>query len=905
METAELNAERQRLERQHEGRENWRLWGPYLAERAWGTVREDYSEYGSAWEYFDHEQARSRAYRWNEDGLGGICDDQQRLCLSLALWNGHDPILKERAFGLTGNQGNHGEDVKEYYFYLDATPSHSYLRYLYKYPQVEYPYARLVEENRRRGRLDPPCSLLDTGAFHENRYWDVEVHYAKRSPTEIHANLIAYNSGPEEATLHLLPTLLFRNTWAWGDVEVEKPLLKAIAPPRGAAWAVQSSHPTLGTYYLYGRQPATVLYTGNETNTERLWGCPNTTPWVKDAFHRYVVESEHEAVNPALEGTRFAAWHQYRVAPGHNAVVNLVLSDRPLEEPFARSHVTFSQRRSEADIFYDDLLPDANPEDHRIMRQALAGMIWSKQFFHYDVSRWLAGDRLPPPTTRRYGRNRYWKHFRAGDVISMPDKWEYPWFAAWDLAFHCAALALVDIDFAKDQIELMVKENYLHPNGQIPAYEWALGDVNPPVHAMGALKAYRSERVQRGCADRDFLLRVFNKLLLNYAWWINRKDTEGHNVFEGGFLGLDNISVFDRSNPMPPGYSLKQADATGWMAMFALNMTLIALELAYDELRLRRHRHPDLRAVPRHRQHRCRPCRRRHLAVGSGGGLLQGPGHHAGREQPPHRRLFMGRADPAVRLRGRGPAAALQGASICKAAEPAQGWVVPGPLHLCLPGMGERARRTPAVTGGSHHAAAHPAAAAQRERIPLLLRRAQRQQAARHAARARPPAGRGHGDDRVCPGRIELGAVRRQFQLARTDLDADQFPAGAVAGEVLPLPRRRVHRGRALPGRPQAESEGDRKPHRRTPGGHLPARRDRAGARPSAGEPVPARPLLARPASVLRVLPRRHRSGAGRIAPDRMDRTPGQPGRTPLPQRHPTLLARAGTGGTDRGDCSR
>jgi hypothetical protein len=583
MATTEKNAERERLEQQYQGRENWRLWGPYLAERAWSTVREDYSEHGTAWEYFDHDQARSRAYRWNEDGMGGICDEQQRLCLALAMWNGRDPILKERAFGLTGNQGNHGEDVKEYYFYLDATPSHSYLRYQYKYPQAEYPYARLVEENRRRSRLDPPCSLLDTGVFHENRYWDVEVHYAKRSPEEIHANILAYNSGPEEATLHLLPTLWFRNTWSWDDAAGEKPVLKAIAPPGGAAWAVQATHPGLGSYYLYGRQPGTVLYTENESNVERLWGSPNATPWVKDAFHHYVIDGRHEAVNPAEEGTKFTAWHQCSVASGHKAVINLVLSARPLEEPFARSQVTFSARRSEADIFYDELLPDASPEDHRIMRQALAGMIWSKQYFHYDVSRWFAGDGFPAPPTRRFGRNRNWKHFRAGDVISMPDKWEYPWFAAWDLAFHCPALALVDVDFAKEQIELMLKDNYLHPNGQIPAYEWAFGDVNPPVHAMGALKCYRSERVQRGRADRDFLLRVFNKLLLNYAWWINRKDSDGHNVFEGGFLGLDNISVFDRSHPLPPGYSLKQADATGWMAMFALNMTLIALELAYDD----------------------------------------------------------------------------------------------------------------------------------------------------------------------------------------------------------------------------------------------------------------------------------------------------------------------------------
>ena len=578
--TKPLDAERQRLENQHTGTENWRLWGPYLAERAWGTVREDYSLHGSAWEYFDHDQARSRAYRWNEDGLGGICDEHQCLCLALALWNGRDPILKERAFGLTGHQGNHGEDVKEYYFYLDAIPSHSYLRYLYKYPQAEYPYAWLVAENARRARHEPAFSLLDTGVFQESRYWDVEVHYAKAGPDEIHAHLLAYNSGPEPATLHLLPTLWFRNTWSWGDGGAGKPQLCTVAPPKGAAWAVQADHPTLGTYYLYGRQPAESLFTENETNVQQLWGVPNPSPYVKDAFHRYVVQGEQGAVNPENHGTKFAAWHHFTVGPGERGRVDLVLSAHPLEQPFARSEVLFSRRRSEADVFYDELLPDASPEDHRILRQALAGLIWSKQFFHYDVGRWLKGDGVPPPASRQYGRNRYWKHFRAAHVISMPDKWEYPWFAAWDLAFHCAALVFVDVDFAKDQIELMLKETYLHPNGQIPAYEWAFGDVNPPVHALGALKCFRAERVQRGRADRAFLQRVFHKLLLNYAWWINRKDAEGHNVFEGGFMGLDNISVFDRSQPLPPGFSLKQADATGWMAMFALNMTLIALELA-------------------------------------------------------------------------------------------------------------------------------------------------------------------------------------------------------------------------------------------------------------------------------------------------------------------------------------
>ncbi len=579
-----LNTERQRLEAQRAGRENWRLWGPYLAERAWGTVREDYSEYGGAWEHLDHDQARSRAYRWNEDGMGGICDESQRLCLALALWNGRDPILKERAFGLTGNQGNHGEDVKEYFFYLDATPSHSSLRYLYKYPQGEYPYARLVEENARRGRNNPPFSLIDSGVLAENRYWDVEVRYAKATPDEIHVRVIVSNRGPERATLHVIPTLWFRNTWSWEGEPGEKPHLEAApAPDAETKWAVKAAHPTLGTYHLYGRHPARPMFTENETNFERLWGVANATPYVKDAFHRYLVNGEREAINPARSGTKFGADHVLTVDPGQTSVIGMVLSARAMPAPFASREKVFAKREAEATVFYDELLPHANPQDHMIMRSALAGMIWSKQFFHYDVARWLDGDLLPPPAARHGGRNRTWRHLRAHDVISMPDKWEYPWFAAWDLAFHCAALALVDVDFAKDQVELLLRENYLHPNGQIPAYEWAFGDVNPPVLASGALKVFRAERVQRGGGDHGFLKRVLHKLLMNYAWWLNRKDADGHNVFEGGFLGLDNISVYDRSQPLPPGFSLKQADSTGWMAMFALNMTLIALELATED----------------------------------------------------------------------------------------------------------------------------------------------------------------------------------------------------------------------------------------------------------------------------------------------------------------------------------
>ncbi len=574
-----MNAERERMAKQREGQEDWHLWGPYLSERAWGTVREDYSAAGTAWEHFSHDQARSRTYRWNEDGLGGISDQSQHLCFALALWNGKDPILKERAFGLTGNEGNRGEDVKEYYFYRDATPSHSYLRYLYKYPQAAFPYRRLVEENGRRGRLDAPNNLLDTGVMDEQAYWDVEIHYAKAAPDEIHIRIYAHNRGRDEAPIDLIPTLWFRNTWSWTDDQTDRPILRRQPAAEGQSWAVKAEHPILGEYHLYGAQDAELLFTENETNAERLWQAENPTPYVKDAFHRRIVRDETDAVNPGLSGTKFGAWSRWTVQPGQRIRVDLVLSHKPRSAPFAKSETTFSARRSEADVFYDEMLPEAGPEDARILRQCCAGMIWTKQFFHYDVERWLTGDRDAPPASRRQGRNRHWRHLRARDIISMPDKWEYPWFAAWDLAYHCATLALIDVDFAKDQIELMLSERYLHPNGQIPAYEWAFGDVNPPVHAMGALKVFRAERTQRGKGDVNYLQRVFNKLLLNYAWWINRKDAQGHNLFEGGFLGLDNISVYDRSRALPEGYSLKQADATGWMAMFALNMTVMALEL--------------------------------------------------------------------------------------------------------------------------------------------------------------------------------------------------------------------------------------------------------------------------------------------------------------------------------------
>jgi hypothetical protein len=571
-----------RLDSQRLGTENWRLWGPYLSERAWGTVREDYSSAGAAWEYFDHEQARSRAYRWDEDGIGGICDAQQQLCFAIALWNGNDPILKERMFGLTNKQGSHGEDVKEYFFYLDATPSHSFLRYLYKYSQVEFPYSRLVEENGRRTRSEKPFGILDTGVFAENRYWDVEITYAKKAPEIIFSRIKVSNRGPETATLHLLPTLWFRNTWSWNDEQGEKPSLQT-AQSGKAVWAVAASHPELGKYVLYGRQQAETLFTENETNAELLFGSVNASSYVKDAFHRLLVKGDKKAVNQALTGTKFAAWHVINCEPGEETVVELVLTRQGSNDPFAGSGKIFARRQQEADDFYAELVPGASHEDALVFRQAMAGMIWSKQFFNLDVSRWLEGDQLPSPEERKQGRNSNWRHLQAADIISMPDSWEYPWFAAWDLAYHCMVFAHLDVDFAKNQIELLLNHRYFHPNGQIPAYEWEFDEVNPPIHALAALKIFRAERKQRGGGDLHFLRRVFNKLIMNYTWWLNRKDSAGYNVFEGGFMGLDNISVYNRSEPLPPGYSLKQADATGWMAMFALNMTSMALELAQEQ----------------------------------------------------------------------------------------------------------------------------------------------------------------------------------------------------------------------------------------------------------------------------------------------------------------------------------
>ena len=600
----------------------WRHWGPYLSERAWGSVREDYSPDGRAWDYFPHDAARSRAYRWNEDGLAGISDDKGRMCFALALWNGRDAILKERLFGLTGPQGNHGEDVKEVYFYLDSTPTHSYMRMLYKYPQTAFPYQQLVEENARRSRQDPEFELPDTGVFADNRYFDIFVEYAKAAPEDILIRIRAINRGTQPAVLHLLPTLWFRNTWSWGLddgypvlrqgnarlANVPKMTSEAMSSAYGPdlpAWGadnrartlnsptpfIEAQHPILGDYHLYCEAADDLLFTKNDTNIQRLFGAPNATPYVKDAFHAYLAHGKHEAVNPCRTGTKAAAHYTRTLAPGATVTLRLRLSQvthhdiHPVGSPFADFDATFALRKQEADEYYAALQPaHMDEEQRRVHRQALAGMLWSKQFYHYIVEQWLKGDPaqpLPPPQ-RKYGRNTQWRHLYNERVMSMPDKWEYPWYASWDLAFHCIPFALIDSTFAKSQLDLLMREWYMHPNGQLPAYEWAFGDVNPPVIAWAAWRVYKIDQERTGYADRMFLESLFHKLLINFTWWVNRKDSEGNNVFQGGFLGLDNIGVFDRSAPLPTGGYIEQSDGTSWMGMFCLNMMTIALELALN-----------------------------------------------------------------------------------------------------------------------------------------------------------------------------------------------------------------------------------------------------------------------------------------------------------------------------------
>jgi hypothetical protein len=602
-----------RLEESRLRKKYWKRWGPYLSERQWGTVREDYSANGTAWEYFPHDHARSRAYRWGEDGIAGISDRHQMICFGLALWNGRDPILKERLFGLTGNQGNHGEDVKEQYFYLDCTPAHTYMRMLYKYPQAAFPYDALVRENARRGKESPEFELLDTGVFAENRYFDIFVEYAKSDVEDILIKITAFNRGQEAALLHLLPSLWCRNTWSWGK-DLRRPVIRR-APDLPGSLCLELQHWQYGKRWLICSGQPELLFTENETNYQKLFGGKNRSPFVKDAFHEYLINGNKSAVDPQQTGTKMAAHYTMELSSGESATIKLRLMDlEPLANMDANATRTgaisspahtergegipgsndfaagfdamFATRQREAEDFYASRIPkELSAEAKNVMRQAFSGMLWSKQFYHYDVRTWLEGDPVgpTPPEERFDGRNKDWTHLYNDDIISMPDKWEYPWYAAWDLAFHCIPIALVDPDFAKEQLILLLREWYMHPNGQLPAYEWAFGDVNPPVHAWAAWRVYKIDRRVRGAADRAFLEKVFHKLLLNFTWWVNRKDPEGMNIFQGGFLGLDNIGVFDRSAPLPTGGHFEQSDGTSWMGMYCLNMLAIALELAKED----------------------------------------------------------------------------------------------------------------------------------------------------------------------------------------------------------------------------------------------------------------------------------------------------------------------------------
>jgi hypothetical protein len=587
-----FTAEEQRLRASADRSAHWKRWGPYLAERQWGTVREDYSANGDAWDYFPHDHARSRAYRWGEDGIAGFCDRHQHICLGLALWNEKDRILKERLFGLTNKEGNHGEDVKEYYYYLDATPTSSYLQFLYKYPHAAYPYDQLREENAKRTRQQPEYELIDTGVFAENRYFDVFVEYAKVAFEDIVVRITAWNRGPQAARLHLLPSLWFRNRWDWGDAYNTPQATRVPGFQGGELLELTEFH--YGQRWLAIEGASELLFTDNETNMERLFGQKSKTPYVKDAFHRYLVSGERNAVNPAMTGTKAAAHFSSEIVPGRSWTIRLRLTDQNLAENHSRASevfgpdfdATFDQRKKEADEFYDKRIDAQLSEDaRRVQRQAFAGLLWCKQSYHYDVRRWLEGDSTEPKpdASRNNGRNHEWTHLYNSDVISMPDTWEYPWYASWDLAFHCVSMALIDPEFAKQQLILFHREWYMNPSGQVPAYEWNFSDVNPPVLAWATWRVYKIAGRVEGKQDRNFLVRMFHKLLLNFTWWVNRKDPEGKNVFEGGFLGLDNIGVFDRSSPLGPGNFIEQSDGTSWMAMFCLDMLAMSMELAHDD----------------------------------------------------------------------------------------------------------------------------------------------------------------------------------------------------------------------------------------------------------------------------------------------------------------------------------
>ena len=850
--------EQNRLEEARKGEAAWKKWGPYLSERQWGTVREDYSEGGDAWNFFTHDHARSRAYRWGEDGLAGISDDKQRLCFALALWNGKDPLLKERLFGLTNSEGNHGEDVKEYYFYLDSTPTHSYMKYLYKYPQAAFPYADLVETNRRRTRDEMEYELLDTGVFKDDRYFDVFVEYAKAGPEDILVRITAANRGPDAAELHLLPTLWFRNDWAPWIADVSraavKPNLKRIGATAGTS-AVAATHPVLGEYTLCCEGEVPLLFTENETNHERLFpGQKNDTPYVKDGINDCVVQGNRGAVNPGKQGTKVAAHYRLKVGPGQSATVRLRLTGPAAAGTSGKTGTTASWfgtefektlavRLQEADDFYRSVTPPSvSPDAANVMRQAIAGMLWSKQFYFFDGDNWLDEHNSNPlHAGYRVSRNSEWFHMVNEDIISMPDKWEYPWYAAWDLAFHTLPLAIVDPDFAKEQMELMLRGVYLHPSGQMPAYEWNFSDVNPPVHAFATLFLHRTEQALRGEVDVDFLKSAFNKLLLNFTWWVNRKDRFGKNVFEGGFLGLDNIGVFDRSAPLPTGGHLEQADGTAWMALFSQNMLELACELAVHDPT-----YEDM--IPKFAEHfylhrgRHEPSRSgRH--VGRGGRLLLRPAAAPRRQRHAAQGALDGGAPAPVRDdRDRGVAAGARPAGDgSDPGTPAPDARAPKdhPPH----GSGTLRRGGPGDRGPAQPGAAPPDSHedARRERVPESLRHPLAFPVPR-AAPVRLPRERPGVPGGLPAGRVEHRHVRRQLQLAGPGLDAGECAHPPGAAELLPVLRRQLqdrvpHRVRQAD-EPLRGEQGDRRPARPD----LFARRARAGA-PSTAARRNSRPI--------------------------------------------------------------
>ena len=791
--------EHMRLEEARTGAVAWKKWGPYLSERQWGTVREDYSHNGDAWNFFTHDHARSRAYRWGEDGLAGISDEKQQLCFALALWNGKDPILKERLFGLTNSEGNHGEDVKEYYFYLDSTPTHSYMKFLYKYPHEAYPYADLVETNRRRNRDEMEYELLDTGVFRDDRYFDVFVEYAKGAAEDILVRITAANRGPDAAELHLLPTLWFRNDWSkWiaaSNRASEKPNLKQIEAPAGVSTAA-ATHPLLGAFLLSCEGDVPLLFTENETNHERLFhGQQNESPYVKDGINDCVVLGRPDAVNPGRQGTKVAAHYRVTVGAGKTAVIRLRLSSSFLDQkgqPFGRNFdQLFDDRLREADEFYQSVTPPSVSQDAaNVMRQAIAGMLWSKQFFYFDGDNWLDEHHSNPLHHGFHNaRNSEWYHMLNQDVISMPDKWEYPWYAAWDLAFHTVPLSIVDPDFAKEQMALMLRGLYLHPNGQMPAYEWNFSDVNPPVHAFATLFLVRTDQALRGETDVEFLRTTFNKLLLNFTWWVNRKDRFGKNVFEGGFLGLDNIGVFDRSAPLPTGGHLEQADGTAWMALFSQNMLELAAELAaydptYEDMVFKFVEHFFYIAAAMNRPGddgmwdeedgfyydllRLPDGSSTRLKIRSMVGLLP---LCATTVIEKRQRERVPRAMAAIRERRR------------RMPELSSDDAPHGP------GSSGRGRAGASGPGQPRSAPPDPDAIARRGRVPERLRHPRALEVPR-AASVCVPRARAGAHRRLPAGRIEHGHVRGQLQLARPDLDAGQRIADPGAPELLPVLRR-------------------------------------------------------------------------------------------------------------------